>query len=444
MTKEVYKYPYNVRKEDEIKVFLSDQICEQVVEITYININGQIFCTIRDRLTSKKKEIILSAAIFLGAFFAMPTEAKSIGVPVRLPSAPEINRPAPQYFYQHAPTVSPKLDKITFIKYRELPVCIYLMDERFLKTSEISKLINKIRGGGLIEAATALVVIVVMWQILGVGIEAFVPNNLNRGWGVDKPNPFQPPGGHLRYPPVYDLFFPRKTPDCTRPGSTLQINRPTAMPHEEFVGLPKEERRALPHSNDMKIIHEGRPELEVGFWQSRFKVGDHGAIHDLPYTLNNNGGTKTEKTDDNALKMMRSIVDMPNRDNVQWFEDGTYQGGTDRGFEAIHIYDLDKRIIAVFKKSTGKFVTTCELTAKEDAELKATGNFGGGKGWFSGAVKNLPPQQTAVNTFESDVTGMTPISPMDENSSPGFTPTSSFESDVMGITPIGKSQFDNS
>ena len=90
----------------------------------------------------------------------------------------------------------------------------------------------------------------------------------------------------------------------------------------------------------------------------------------------------------------------------------------------------------MFKKSTGKFVTTCELTAKEDAELKATGNFGDEKGWFSEQVKNLPPHQTSVNTFESDVTGMTPISPMNENSSPGFTATSSFESDVMGITPI--------
>ena len=68
------------------------------------------------------------------------------------------------------------------------------------------------------------------------------------------------------------------------------------------------------------------------------------------------------------------------------------------------IYDLDKKVIAVFKKSTGKFVTTCELTAKENAELKATGNFGGGKGWFSGQAKNLSPQQTAVNTFESDIT----------------------------------------
>ena len=48
-----------------------------------------------------------------------------------------------------------------------------------------------------------------------------------------------------------------------------------------------------------------------------------------------------------------------------------------------------------------------------------------------------------MNTFESDVTGITPISPMDENSSPGFTSTSSFESDVMGITPIDNSQLDN-
>jgi hypothetical protein len=52
-----------------------------------------------------------------------------------------------------------------------------MMDERFLKTLETSKLINKIRAGGLVEAATALVVIVVMRQILVAVIEGFVfPN----------------------------------------------------------------------------------------------------------------------------------------------------------------------------------------------------------------------------------------------------------------------------
>jgi hypothetical protein len=38
------------------------------------------------------------------------------------------------------------------------------------------------------------------------------------------------------------------------------------MPHQEFVGLSKEERRQLPDSKDMKINHEGYPELDVGFW----------------------------------------------------------------------------------------------------------------------------------------------------------------------------------
>lgn len=195
----------------------------------------------------------------------------------------------------------------------------------------------------------------------------------------------------------------------------------------------------------MKISYEGYPELNVGFYQSKFKVGKHGAIHGLPYTIKENGRTKTEKTDENALKMMQSIVNMPNRDNVRWFADGTYQGNTSREFEAIHIYDLDEQVIAVFKKSTGKFVTTCQLDDDEHNELLETGNFRGGKGWFSGQVKNLPPEQTAVNTFESDVMGITPVSPMDENSSlnPGFTPMSSFESDIMGITPLDNSQFDN-
>ena len=217
------------------------------------------------------------------------------------------------------------------------------------------------------------------------------------------------------------------------------------MPHQEFTDLTKEERRQLPHHHDKIIDVEGHQRLQVGFWQSRFKVADHGAVHGLPYSVKNNGGTKTEKNDDNALSMMQSIEDMPHQPNAIWFDqdDVTYQGGTDREFPAVYILDDDTKIVAVFNKQTGNFVTTCQLTEKEETELKTTHNFGGGEGWFSGQVKNLPPQQTAVNTFESDVTGITPISPMDENSSPGFTPTSSFESDVMGITPINNSQLDN-
>jgi hypothetical protein len=137
---------------------------------------------------------------------------------------------------------------------------------------------------------------------------------------------------------------------------------------------------------------------------------------------------------------------MPKRKNVRWL-DGTYQVGTKREFEAIHIYDLDNKIIAVFNKETGKFVTTCQLDKVENTELLETGNFGGENktAWDHGQVKNLPLQQTAVNNFDSDVKEINSITLVDENLSPdfGFTSKNSFESDVMGITPIDKSQLDN-
>ena len=64
--------------------------------------------------------------------------------------------------------------------------------------------------------------------------------------------------------------------------------------------------------------------------------------------------------------------------------------------------------------------------------------------WTADTPKNIPPQQefesafTPVNSFESDVMGMTPISSMNEISSPnqGFTPLNSFENDVLGITLV--------
>jgi hypothetical protein len=58
---------------------------------------------------------------------------------------------------------------------------------------------------------------------------------------------------------------------------------------------------------------------------------------------------------------------------------------------------LDNWIIVVFKKSNGKFVTTYQLTREKDKKLFETGNFGGGEGWFSGQVKNLPPENIQLS-----------------------------------------------
>lgn len=95
----------------------------------------------------------------------------------------------------------------------------------------------------------------------------------------------------------------------------------------------------------------------------------------------------------------------------------------------------------MFKRSTGNFVTTCQLTPKEDAELKTTGNLGGNGREFSWKAKNLPPDQTPVTTFENGAMSINPSMNTDE--SRGFTSTNSFASDILEVTPIDGSQLDN-
>ena len=111
----------------------------------------------------------------------------AIGVSPILRSATEIHRPALQTVPQHAPIINPSLDKIRFVKSSELPLWIYLMDEQFLRTSTVSQLIKELRGSILIETAAFLVVILVMWQIMGIGIDSFQIPIVHPHGGVHRP-----------------------------------------------------------------------------------------------------------------------------------------------------------------------------------------------------------------------------------------------------------------
>ena len=79
-------------------------------------------------------------------------------------------------------------------------------------------MLKELRGGswGFVGTAAFLGLIIL---IFSMG-EGFVPNNLNPGWGLERPNPFQPPASDHIYPPYYDLFFPRKTCYADRPGGS--------------------------------------------------------------------------------------------------------------------------------------------------------------------------------------------------------------------------------
>lgn len=77
---------------------------------------------------------------------------------------------------------------------------------------------KELRGGswGLVGTAAFLGLIIL---IFSMG-EGFVPNNPNPGWGLNCPNPFQPPTAEHRYTPHYDLFFLRRTCAADRPGGS--------------------------------------------------------------------------------------------------------------------------------------------------------------------------------------------------------------------------------
>ena len=154
----------------------------------------------------------------------------------------------------------------------------------------------------------------------------------------------------------------------SQPGASLQMERPSDMPHQDFTALTKEQRRNLPDPRDGFISVEGHTNLVVRYGQVHFKTPDHGPIHDLPI----NGNGKTPKTEKNALALRDSIVNMPNRKDIVWFENGGYQKGTERGYDSVNLYDKDKRVIAIYKKQENGeylFSTTCKVTPVEEINL---------------------------------------------------------------------------
>ena len=140
----------------------------------------------KDKITPKKKEVTVSAALIFVTLFGMSTEAQSIGVPPKLPSAAEIHRPAPQYSHQYAPTVNPRCDKIIMManNNRNMIPLIYINGQSLYINEQLLK---KLRAGDLSGNLTLIaigVVVCVMFQL--VGVEAF---QIITSWNVPQPHP---------------------------------------------------------------------------------------------------------------------------------------------------------------------------------------------------------------------------------------------------------------
>jgi hypothetical protein len=155
---------------------------------------------------NKTKKVIVVILLGGALYFSNVQPSEAIGL--SMPPAPVV-RVQPSYQHdskvQIAKVIPRKKDLIVYKSPKEILFLMYLTDPRISSNQEVLKLVKKLRGEswGLVGTAAFLGLIIL---IFSMG-EGFVPNNLNPSWGLDKPNPFQPPTVEYRYPPYYDLFF---------------------------------------------------------------------------------------------------------------------------------------------------------------------------------------------------------------------------------------------
>ena len=70
---------------------------------------------------------------------------------------------------------------------------------------------------------------------------------------------------------------------------------------------------------------------------------------------------------------------MPNSQDIIWYTNGQYQGGTQRGCDSVNLFDPNRNLIAVYQKQADRsylFLTTCKLVPAEVKHLQdSNGNF---------------------------------------------------------------------
>ena len=381
MTKEIYKYPYNARTEDEIKVFLSDKICEQVVKVNHKN--GQIFCTIKDRITSQNKEIIFSTAILFGVVFGMPYKAKGIGVSPILPSAPEIHRSARQTVPQHAPIINPRLDKIVMManNYNNHMIPLIYINGHYSYINE--QLLKKLRAGDLSANLTIVaigVVIYVMCQLSGVDAFAIFDQ-------IGKWNAPQPSKGFGLAPTSTSTqlsVIPTKAQEFN--DMSLKFNQPKTS--YNFVMSDQEAKRQV---NEMYSgVLEISPNRHISDVKAAGKIyhasqlgvcpEDYGMKNEDVKRINEIGIYNYAK-EGRPLPPIELIKDyqMAMKDictNGKLLE-GTYSSKAEQKIhKAIYKYDMQTRKVVGFHRETGELITATKYKESTFQNFILTKNLG--------------------------------------------------------------------
>jgi hypothetical protein len=427
-----YTYCLNLTKEQKIaidaQVLKNQKAAVLLVKEFPVKVKSKV-----RRVKNKSVKVILFIAAGSTFWFTAVQPCEAIGVSIPPPSLPPMERLLPSSPNQWQMPISKtrliKRDLISFKSNTDVLLLIYLTDPRLSSNSEILKIVNNLRGGSwkmtLVGNAVLVLVLGLVW-LVNSAAGGFITPPSDPGWNL--PHGLYDPPGLVRPADCDTRLYAGPTQSLKTWESHNQSN-----PKDRFIRVP------------------GHKEVILRYGQSKYKTSDHGALAGLPYKIKNNGGTKTLVTDKNVEVLMDLAEAVLRDSDSKWFEDGTYQKGTDREQDSVNVLNEKFNRVVILDRETRQFITVCEPAEDEVDDLIDTSNFGGrDESWFG--VKNLPPKKpftmenfTPVNSFESDVLQTTPAPVMSmEETSPneipnqdrGFTPFNSFENDVLGITAL--------
>ena len=304
---------------------------------------------------------MLSAIVIFGALFGMPREARPIGVPPRLPSAPEISRPAPQHFHQHAPTINPRVDKIIMITNNKMIPLIYINGHYSYINQQLLK---KLRAGDLTANISVVVigaVIYIMCQVSGVDAFAILREL-----------------GRLNAPTPNPGFAPAPSSSSTEialvPTQAQEFNDMSLMFNEPKTKFSF----VMTRDEALKLIEETYPgQLEItdnkrfSDWQAAKKIyhandfginpEDYGMTKYNIMRLNRIGLTKYVR-EGRPLPPIKLVKDYQMAvknmyDHAEHFDGKFSSRGEQKIHETSYSYNESTRQVAGFNKETGDIIT---------------------------------------------------------------------------------------
>ena len=215
-------------------------------------------------------------------------------------------------------------------------------------------------------------------------------------------------------------------------GSNYVI-KPDNISQQEFQKLTYLEKRHLPDPRDAKITTSKYENgLTVNYWQVKWKLPKHYDIFNIVL--------EGKKGSEEQVLQLRDLLVKHQQNADKWYtgDSAQYQVRPEEILKTVNVYDSKTGIIAVYLKKPngepGQFLTVCKLKAAEQKWLKYTnGNFV--------TETLLRENQWSVPKDFGDVrpNEENPTTSLDKNENLGFTKVNSFESDVMGITPSSQS-----